>query len=54
MLLCLKGYDMNITYHIGKEMILADGLSRFPNKRKNAIDLDIKIDFVQYSTEKLT
>lgn len=35
-------------------MIFVYGLSMFSNKIKNAIDLDIKIDFVQYSTEKLT
>lgn len=36
-------------------MLLADGLSRLPNERKKeVIDLDIKVDFVQFSTEKLT
>lgn len=33
-------------------MKLDDGLSRLPSKRKRVtIDLDIKIDFVQFSTK---
>lgn len=36
-------------------MLLADGLPRLPNKKnKEVIDLNIKVDFVQFSTEKLT
>ena len=56
---------MVIKYRPGKEMLLADGLSRLPNnnkkqkknkkqKNKEVIDLDVKVDFVQFSTEKLT
>lgn len=55
MLLRLQEYDMVIKYRPGKEMLLADGLSRLPNKKnKEVIDLNIKVDFVQFSTEKLT
>ena len=59
MLLRLQEYDMVIKYRPGKEMLLADGLSRFPNKKKTkqnkeVIDLDVKVDFVQFSAEKLT
>ena len=55
MLLRLQEFDMTITYRPGKEMLLADGLSRLPYKKnKVEIDLDIKVDFVQFSTEKLT
>ena len=35
-------------------MLLADGLSRLLNKKNKVIDLDVKVDFVQFLTEKLT
>lgn len=45
---------MIIAYRPGKEMSLADVFSRLPNKRlKEAIDLDIKVYFVQFSAQKL-
>ena len=43
---------MVIKYRPGNEMLLADGLSRLLSKE--VIDLDIKVDFMQFSTEKLT
>ena len=56
MLLRLQEYDMVIKYRPSKEMLQADGLSILPNNNKNkdVIDLDVKVDFVQFSTEKLT
>ena len=33
MLLCIQNYDMTIEYRPGKELLLADGLSRLPNPR---------------------
>ena len=61
MLLKLQEYDMAIKYRLGKEMLLADELSRLPNKKnkktkqnKEVIDLDVKVDFVQFWIEKLT
>ena len=55
MLLRLQEYDMVIKYRPGSEMLLADGLSRLPSKKnKEVIDLDIKVDFVQFLTETLT
>ena len=46
---------MVIKYRLDNEMLLADGLSRLPSKKdKEVIDLDIKVDLVQFSTEKLT
>ena len=57
MLLKLQEYDMVIKYQLGKEMLLADGQSKLPNKKNNpkeVIDLDVKVDFVQFSMEKLT
>ena len=55
MLLRLQEYDMVIKYRPGNEMLLADGLSWLPSeKNKELIELDIKVDLVQFSTEKLT
>ena len=55
MLLRFQEYDMVIKYWPGNEILLADGLSRLPSKKnKEVIDLDIKVDLVQFSTEKLT
>jgi hypothetical protein len=54
MLLELQGYDQVIRYRPGKEITLADGLSRLPNKANNSeIELDVKISFVQFSENKL-
>ena len=55
MLLRLQEYDLSIIYRPGKEMTLADGFSRLPNKKtKEEINLNVRVDFVQFSTEKLT
>jgi hypothetical protein len=55
MLLELQGYDYRIRYRPGKEITLADGLSRLPNRENSSpIKLDIKIHFVQFSTQKLS
>ena len=54
MLSHLQEYNMVIKYQRGKEMLLVDGLSRLPNKKnKEVIDLDLKVNFMQFSTEKL-
>ena len=55
MLLCLQEYDLSIIYRLGKEMTLADRFSRLSNKKtKEEINLNVRVDFVQFSTEKLT
>ncbi len=55
MLLRLQDYDLSIIYRPGKEMTLADGFSRLSNKKtKEGINLNVRVDFVQFSTEKLT
>ena len=55
MLLRLQEYDLSIIYRPGKEMTLADGFSRLPNKKtKEEINLNVRVYFVQFSTEKLT
>lgn len=56
-LLRFEGYDIVISFHPRKEMRLVDGLSRPPppkKREKEIIDFDIKIDFVQFSSETLT
>lgn len=46
-------YDLTITYCTGKEMFVADGLSKLPKKENcNPVNLDVRIQFVQVSTEK--
>ena len=52
MLLKLQEYDIVIKYRLGKEMLLVDGLSRPPPKKKTKEVIDL--DFVRFSTEKLT
>ena len=55
MLLRLQEYDLSIIYRPGKEMTLADRFSLLPNKKtKEEINLKVRVDFVQFSTEKLT
>ena len=54
MLLRIQNYDMTIEYRPGKELLLADGLSRLPNPRsKQEIDLDISVNMVQFSNDKI-
>ena len=55
MLLETQGYEMQIKYRPGSEITLADGLSRLPNMKQNKeINLDIKIQMVQFSDDKVT
>ena len=55
MLLRLQRYDYRIIYKPGKEMLLADSLSRLPKSKEGdtEIPLNIHISFVQFSTERL-
>ena len=54
MLLRLQQYDFKIEYKPGKEMALADTLSRLPSpNNKESIDLDITVGQVRFSTEKI-
>lgn len=54
MLLEIQGYDVTISYRPGKEITLADGLSRLPNAEKSKpINLDLRIQFVQFGTTML-
>ena len=55
MLLRQQEYDLSTIYCPGKEMTLVDGFSRLPNKKtEEEIELNVRVDFVQFSTEKLT
>jgi hypothetical protein len=54
MMLELLGYNHTIKYRPGKEITLADGLSRLPNRENcEEINLDIKVSFVHFSDSKL-
>ena len=51
MLLRLQKYDYNIIYKPGKEMTLADRLSRFPSKSENLpIELHHNIQHITFTT----
>ena len=54
MLMETQGYDRTIVYRPGKEILLADRLSRLPNKNNcDPVNFDVRIKFVQFSTNKL-
>ena len=53
MMLRLQPYDYNIVYRPGREMVLADALSRLGPTCGPRIDLDTTIYAVQFSTDKL-
>ena len=54
MLLRLQRYDYEIKYRPGKEMVLADSLSRSPNTTDPAeINLDVQVNMVQFSRNRL-
>ena len=58
MLLRLQQYDMVIMYQPGKEMLLADALSRLPLRANNTeIKLDLQVNaisFTAFSSSQLT
>jgi len=54
MMLKLQGYQIHIEYRPGKEMTIADTLSRLPStENQDTIDLDIRIDLVRFSSDRL-
>ena len=53
MMLHLQPYDMEIVYKPGRELLLADAMSRLNPKPGAQIDLDAAIYAVQFSTHKL-
>ena len=54
MLLRLQSYDYSIKYRPGKEMTLADSLSRIPNNASSdEINLDLKVCFIQFANSRL-
>ena len=44
MLLHLQQYDLVITYWQGREMLLADALTRLPSRTNTEIKLDLQVD----------
>ena len=53
MLMRLQNYDLQITYKPGKEMLLADGLSRLSPADDSHIELDLQIHLVHFGSGKL-
>ena len=50
----IQGYNYNITHKPGKDIGLADALSRLPNpENSQEIKLDVRIELVQFKTSKL-
>ena len=49
MFLRLQQYDIVITYRPGKEMLLADALSRLPSRTDTEIKLDLRVDAISLS-----
>ncbi|XP_063607727.1 uncharacterized protein LOC134782233 [Penaeus indicus] len=53
MLMRLQHYDVTIRYKPGKDLLLADGLSRLSSTDNQHIVPDLQINFVTFSNEKL-
>ena len=54
MLLKLQGYNFKLEYQPGKELVVADTLSRLPNSTEHeTIDLDVHVDHVRFQTDRL-
>ena len=53
MLLRVQPYDFKLIYKPGKEMLIADALSRQPLDASEHIDIDIQISPVQFATQKI-
>ena len=49
MLLQLQRYNVTIRYRPGKEMLLADALSRCPSQASGEIKLDMRVDYIAFS-----
>ena len=49
MLLQLQRYDVTIRYRPGKEMLLADALSRCPSRASGEIKLDMRVNYIAFS-----
>ena len=48
MLLQLQRYDVTIRYRPGKEILLADTLSRCPSQASGEIKLDMRVDYIAF------
>ena len=53
MLLRIQSYDIVIKYKPGKEVTLADSMSRQPCSNSESLEFDVQISHVQFSTQKL-
>lgn len=53
MLLRLQPYDVEIKYKPGTEMVIADALSRSPSRNNSQINLDMQVNHVHFTEERL-
>ena len=49
----IQEYNITLNYHPGEDMLLVDGQLKLQNKN-NPIDIDIRVEFAQFSSVKLT
>jgi hypothetical protein len=55
MLQKIQGYDFRVEYRAGKQMTLADALSRLPsNLDSTTIDMDLRVDGMNLSEDEIT
>lgn len=54
MLLRIQQYDFKLIYRRGKEILIADALSRQPVSENQHIDLDVQIMPIQFSKERIS
>ena len=47
----VQPYDFVLRYKPGKQMMLADAMSRQPSSESTQIDLDIQVSFVVFNAE---
>ena len=53
MFMRVQPHHFVLRYKPGKQMMLADAMSRQPSSESTQIDLDIQLSFIQFSTQKL-
>ena len=54
MLLKIQGYNFELEYRPGKELVIADALSRLPNEENcETVEVDMQVDLVKFHSERL-
>ena len=53
MVIQLQDYNFSVEYVPGSQNVIADSLSRLPSPENSEISLDLRVDLVRFSSEKL-